>query len=76
MTALLALCLRIALTVCCCAVGEREMAKMLLHECVLVRRRVLGAEHHETLTSINNLGTLYRRWQLSRPLIDPCILFH
>ena len=56
--------------------GEYDRALPLYEECLAKRKRVLGDEHPDTLTSLNNLaGLFYSKGEYDRalPLYEECL---
>ena len=57
-------------------IGRYSDAEPLLEEALLIRRRVLGADHPDTAESLNNLAELYRvqgRYAEAAPLFKEAV---
>jgi tetratricopeptide (TPR) repeat protein len=56
--------------------GEYDRALPLCEECLAKRKRVLGEDHPDTLTSLNNLAGLFEskgEYDRALPLYEECL---
>ena len=44
----------------CKAQGEHDVAERLYFECLEIKRRILGAEHPDILSTMNNLANNFK----------------